>query len=92
MKYDEKINNTDNFIAFLREDKPEIIVDIGEPITLTQTNGDRHELTQVIEENFTQLCDNQLATIQSGLVDDYEYVFKQRLPWYKKFEKWLKRV
>lgn len=78
--------------TFLREDKPEIVVDIGEPVTLTSSSSDRHELTRTIEEDFTAFCDSQLANIQKGLVDDYEYVFKQRLPWYKKFEKWLKRV
>lgn len=78
--------------TFLREDKPEIIVDVGEPITLFEIKDNRHEFTQKIEENFTKLCDEQFENIKLGNVDDYEYVFKQRLPWHKKFEKWLKRI
>lgn len=78
--------------AFLREDKPEIIVDVGEPIILTDATQDRHELTKYLENNFTQLCDKQLDNIHKGNVDDYEYIFKQILPWYKRFEKWLKRI
>lgn len=78
--------------TFLREDKPEIIVDLGEPITLKDAKFDRHELTRELEEKFTKLCDTQLENIKNGHVDDYEYVFRQRLPWYKKFEKWLKRI
>ena len=52
----------------------------------------RHELTQKLQDEFTQLCDNQLENIHKGNVDDYEYIFKQILPWYKRFEKWLKRI
>ena len=78
--------------TFLREDKPEIIADVGEPIFIDSPIEDRHNFTKSIEDNFTQLCDNQLSNIKMGLVDDYTYIFRQRLPWYKKFEKWLKRV
>ena len=78
--------------TFLREDKPEILVDIGEPFVLTDSTQDRHELTQQLEGNFTKICDAQLENIKIGNVDDYTYIFRQRLPWYKKFEKWLKRV
>ena len=78
--------------TFLREDKPEIIIDFGEPIILTTAEQNRHELTNQLEEKFTNLCDKQLDNIHSGKVDDYEYVFRQILPWYKKFEKWLKRI
>jgi len=78
--------------TFLREDKPEIIVDMGEPIILEDAFQDRHELTKFLEDNFTKLCDKQLENIHLGNVDDYEYIFKQNLPWYKKFEKWLKRT
>jgi len=78
--------------TFLREDKPEILVDIGEPICLTEAKQDRHVLTRQLETTFTNISDLQLENIKSGNVDDYTYIFKQRLPWYKKFEKWLKRV
>lgn len=78
--------------TFLREDKPEIIVDIGEPIFIDNADFDRHDFTMKLEQEFTEFSDNQIKIIQDGFVDDYEYVFKQRLPLYKQLEKWLKRI
>ncbi|MDD3236610.1 MAG: lysophospholipid acyltransferase family protein [Candidatus Gastranaerophilales bacterium] len=80
--------------VFLREDRPEVMVEIGEPVLLEKTNEkiDRHAFTKALEESFTSLCDSQLAEITHGSVDGYEYLFKQKLPWYKKIEKKLKKV
>ena len=80
-----------NYI-FLREDKPEIIVDLGEPIFIDNPNFDRHDFTVNLENSLTACCDYQLNNIHMGNVDDYKYVFRQRLPLYKKIEKWLKKV
>ncbi|MBQ4122680.1 lysophospholipid acyltransferase family protein [bacterium] len=80
--------------TFLREDRPECLAVLGEPIILTKDNCnfDRREFTKKIEEEFTQLCDEQLKSFSVGDVTGYEYVFRQDLPWNRKLEKKLKRI
>ncbi len=80
-----------NFM-FLREDRPEVLVEIGEPIVLTDPSIPRKDLNHQLETNFEALCDRQLEDIRKGDVEGYEYVFKQKLKWYRKLEKRLKRV
>lgn len=77
---------------FLREDKPEVLVEVGEPYVLTDANIDRKEFTHKLERDFTLLCDKQFEDIRSGNIEDYEYLYKQKLKWYKKLEKRLKRI
>ena len=78
--------------AFLREDKPEVLVEIGEPYVLTDKNVDRKELTHKLEKSFEELCDRQFEDIRHGNLEGYEYLFKQKLKWYKKLEKRLKKI
>lgn len=80
--------------VFLREDRPEVLVEVGEPIVLNGADPkvERHILTRNLQDNFTDLCDSQLAEISHGHIDGYRYLFKQKLPWYKKLEKKLKKV
>lgn len=81
--------------AFLREDSPEVIVEVGEPIVLTKESMkviDRHKFTHELEEGFTKLCDNQLQNLSSGNLTGYRYVFKRRLHWYRRLEKKLKGI
>lgn len=77
---------------FLREDKPEVLVEIGEPHVLTDSNIDRRELTLNLQHNFEALCDKQFEDIRNGNLEGYEYLYKQKLKWYKKLEKHLKRI
>ena len=77
---------------FLREDKPEVLCEVGEPFVLTDANFDRKELTHMLEKNFEALCDKQFAEITHGDIEDYEYLYKQKLKWYKKLEKRLKKI
>lgn len=81
--------------AFLREDSPEVIVEVGEPIVLTKESMkgiDRHKFTHELEEGFTKLCDNQLQNLSSGNLTGYRYVFKRKLHWYRRLEKKLKGI
>lgn len=77
---------------FLREDKPEVLCEVGEPIILTNADFDRKDLTHKLEKNFEQLCDKQFYDITHGNIDEYEYLYKQKLKWYKKLEKRLKKI
>ncbi len=80
--------------TFLREDRPECLVEVGEPIVLTRdnVNFDRHEFTRKLQKDFETLCDEQLSTFSKGEVTGYEYIFRQDLPWNRKIEKKLKTV
>ena len=78
--------------SFLREDKPEVLVEFGEPYVLTDANIDRRELTDTLQTNFEKLCDEQFADIRNGNFEGYEYLFKQKLKWYRRLEKRLKKI
>lgn len=77
---------------FLREDRPEVLVEIGEPYVLTDKEISRKDLTHQLETGFEAFCDQHLDSIRKGDIEDYEYVFKQKLKWYRKLEKRLKRI
>lgn len=80
--------------VFLREDKPEVMVEVAEPIILEKENAniDRHTYTEELQKHFTLQCDKQLHEICTGNIDGYRYLFKQKYPWYKKLEKKLKKI
>ncbi len=80
--------------TFLREDRPECLAQVGEPIIITAdtANFDRHEFTSKLQQDFEKLCDEQLASFSKGEVTGYEYIFRQDLPWNRKIEKKLKNV
>ncbi len=78
--------------TFLREDKPEVIVDVGEPMVLEDAKLDRKLLTETMEKDFEKLCDNQLEVIRKGELDDYDILFQTKLPWYRKLEHRLKKI
>lgn len=80
--------------TFLREDRPECLAEVGEPIIITADNCkfDRHEFTNKLAKDFEKLCDEQLQTFSKGEVTGYEYVFRQDLPWNRKIEKQLKKI
>lgn len=81
--------------AFLREDSPEVIVEVGKPIIIETEEAKtikRHEFNSKCEEIFTQLCDNQLHNLSVGNFDGYRYVFKRRVHWYRRIEKRLKGI
>jgi len=78
--------------CFLREDKPEVIIKLHEPVTITDGDFDRKEFTKKIEAEFEDLCDNHEREISSGNFEGYNYVFKRKLSWWKVIEKKLKNV
>ena len=80
--------------TFLREDRPECLAEVGEPIIITKDTAkfDRHDFTLKIQKDFEKLCDEQLQSFSKGEVTGYEYVFRQDLPWNRKIEKKLKNI
>ena len=77
---------------FLRDNRPEVIVDFGERIELTNANIDRKEFTHFLEASLTQTSDKQFENISQGKMDDYKILFKQHLKWYRRIEQRLKRI
>ena len=78
--------------CFLREDKPEIVIKLHQPQTITKADFDRKEFTKKIEAEFETLCDNHEREISSGNFEGYSYVFKCKLSWWKVIEKKLKNI
>jgi 1-acyl-sn-glycerol-3-phosphate acyltransferase len=78
--------------AFLRENRPEILVKFGEVEKIYEADFDKKEFIHRLERGFETLCDAQTANIAKANFDGYKYFFVQRPQWYKKIENRLKRV
>ncbi len=78
--------------TFLRDNRPEVIVSLGEVITLTDAKQDRKELTHQLEHALEVTCQQQSERISQGNVDGYKFLFKRHLKWYRQIEQRLKRV
>lgn len=77
---------------FLRADKPEVLVEIGEIITLTDEKGNRKELSDNLATALEHLCDKQNVEIAEGKFKGYKTLFQQKLKWYRKIEERLKKI
>lgn len=77
---------------FLRADKPEVMVEIGEVITLENDKTDRKEYSEFLAKSLEKLCDKQNADIAEGNLKGYKTLFQQKLKWYRKIEQRLKKI
>lgn len=78
--------------TFLRDNRPEVLVEFGKCIELTDKNIDRKEYTDFLAKSLEAVCDHQLHEISKGEIDDYKILFKQHLKWYRRIEQRLKRI
>lgn len=78
--------------CFLRDNRPEVLVDFGECIVMDNANIDRKEFTKFLEDKLMETSDKQFAAISQGNIDDYKILFKQHLKWYRRIEQRLKRI
>lgn len=78
--------------CFFRDNRPEVVVDFGERIELTDPDIDRKDFTHFLEAKLTETSDKQFVNISTGQVDDYKILFKQHLKWYRRIEQRLKRI
>jgi len=78
--------------AFLRDNRPEVLVELGKRIELTDLKEDRKELTRFLEGSLQDVCDNQVAEITQGEISEYKILFKQHLKWYRRIEQRLKKI
>lgn len=78
---------------FLRADKPEVMVEFGDIITIdNKKNIDRKDLSKYLSQNLEALCDKQLSEIANGNLKGYKTLFQQKLKWYRKIEQRLKKI
>ena len=80
--------------CFFRDNRPEVVVDFGERIEVTNVEADidRKEYTNFLAAKLTETCDKQFMKISQGQVEDYEFLFKPKLKWYRRIEQRLKRI
>lgn len=78
--------------CFLRADKPEIMVEVGDIITLEDSKVNRKEYTEYLAKYLEDICDKQMSDIHAGNLKGYKTLFQQKLKWYRKIEQHLKKI
>ena len=76
---------------FLRDNRPEVLVEFGDIINLTDDKINRKEYTQFLGDKLEKLCDKQIIDIKNGKLDGYKTLFESKLRWYRRIEQRLKR-
>ena len=78
---------------FLRADRPEVLVEFGTPIVLTDdTKIKRHEYAEFLAKALENVCDAQNNNVFKGELHGYKTLFQQKLKWYRKIEQRLKKI
>lgn len=77
---------------FLRDNRPEVMVEMGEIIELESTKIDRKEYSDYLAKTLEALCDKQMYDISRGHFAGYETLFQQKLKWYRRIEQRLKKI
>lgn len=77
---------------FLRADRPEVLVEIGEIIPFEDFKGDRKELSAKLAKILENACDTQNKNVSTGNFKGYKTLFQQKLKWYRKIEQRLKKI
>ena len=77
---------------FLRDNRPEVLVEMGELIELEAGKTDRKEFTEHLSTTLEKLCDKQIYEISQANFKGYDTLFQQRLKWYRRIEQRLKKI
>lgn len=77
---------------FLRDNRPEVWIEMGKNIELTNPDIDRKEYSSFLAKTLEELCDNQIKNVSNAKFDGYETLFEQKLAWYRQFEQHLKKI
>ena len=78
--------------SFLRQDKPEVILEIGKVQTFYEFNENRKEFCANLSKDYEVLCEEQQKQISSGEFSGYRYLYKQKLSWWRDIERRLKNI
>ena len=77
---------------FLRDNRPEVLVEMGELIELDNDKPNRKEYTEYLAKTLEALCDKQFRDISNGQFQGYETLFQRKLKWYRRIEQRLKKI
>lgn len=77
---------------FLRDNRPEVLVEMGEMIELSAGKIDRKEFADYLANTLEKLCDKQIYEISKAKFAGYDTLFQQRLKWYRRIEQRLKKI
>ncbi len=77
---------------FLRDNRPEVLVEFGDLIELTDWKLDRKEYTKYLGDTLEKLCDKQFYEVSHAQFAGYDTLFQQRLKWYRRIEQRLKKI
>lgn len=77
---------------FLRDNRPEILIEFGETIEFSDAGQDRKELSGYLAKTLEKLCDKQIYEVSQAMFDGYETLYQQKLAWYREWEQHLKRI
>ena len=77
---------------FLRDNRPEVLVEMGEIIELNSDKPNRKEYTEFLAHKLQDLCDKQFYDISQGHFKGYDTLFQRKLKWYRRIEQRLKKI
>jgi len=77
---------------FLRDNRPEVWVEFGDLIELSDEKINRKEYAEYLAQTLEKLCDKQMYEISQAKFEGYETLFQQKLAWYRAFEQHLKKI
>ena len=77
---------------FLRDNRPEVLVEFGDLIEYSANEIDRKSCTKFLGDTLERLCDKQMYEISQAKFDGYDTLFQQRLKWYRRIEQRLKKI
>lgn len=78
--------------AFLRQDKPEVVLEFGKVQTYYDFKYNRKDFCHKLEREFEEFCDNQFLEISKGNFEGYKYFYKKHLSWWRDIERRLKNI
>lgn len=78
--------------CFLRDNRPEVLVEFGKKIQLTDAKADRKELTHQLQQSLCYITEKHFNEISQGDITGYKVLFKQHLKWYRRIEQRLKTI
>ena len=78
--------------TFLRQDKPEIVMEFGKVTPYYEFNYDRKEFCKNLARDFEIFCDNQRIQISKGNFEGYRYLYKKKLSWWRDIEIKLRNI
>ncbi|GBF23548.1 phospholipid/glycerol acyltransferase [Candidatus Gastranaerophilus sp. (ex Termes propinquus)] len=78
--------------VFLREDRPEVLVEFGDVKKIYDGTFDKKEFTHQLEREFEAFNDHQRDNIGKANFEGYKYFYKQKSKWFKRIELRLKNI